>query len=517
MLPQSTAALASGADVAVLGREASLEQPGAEANAKASLAVERLDDEDEAGLSDELHALVVHHVERALVDQTHVHSLRPQTLHRVQAAVQRVTVRHDVSLGSLADHVILAGHERVALSKHLLALLVLDRRQLGASGEDAADAMIPEHSRNHLEQLVVVSWEVEPGGLVLVEPVVRKEVVEAVVAGVVRHVVDAAVREVAEDVGVVEPRHGHLRHAHLEEGSERREDRLLALVHAEPGGGLEVSALHDARLDENVGELLVDHLEPRRALQVRVDAHHFLLPLLWRHRRKDLAHRISKLRAVGPYGRSLSSHVGPGPGVLLGLGGRALEPLDRLLVALLLEVRDGLGDGDGVMPVAGSLHSLHARAHLALGHDGDGPILEYRSSHRLVQRVQVLPVTDSAGHAMALQRLLHVVALEVVLRMSGDRHVVVVDDELDVDVPCCRQPRCLSVVALLLRSVRRQAPHDLVGVRHANSVDHGPHLPKPSRAELDAGGAVKLWMAGETRVTDAVLLEVSKGDMPVER
>ena len=71
-----------------------------------------------------------------------------------------------------------------------------------------------------------------------------KHVVDAEVAGVVGHVVDAAVAEVAEDVRPVEPGHGDLAAAHLQEGREGAEDALLLRVHAEAGGRSEVPALH---------------------------------------------------------------------------------------------------------------------------------------------------------------------------------------------------------------------------------------------------------------------------------
>jgi len=86
--------------------------------------------------------------------------------------------------------------------------------------------------------LAAVGREVEPGGRgVVVEAVVGEEVVEPEVAGVVGHVVDAGVGEVAEQVAPVEAGHGDLGHAHLEEGAEGAEDALPPGPHAEAGGG----------------------------------------------------------------------------------------------------------------------------------------------------------------------------------------------------------------------------------------------------------------------------------------
>ena len=72
----------------------------------------------------------------------------------------------------------------------------------------------------------------------------------------------------AKHVTVVQPRHSNLRDNHLQESGERREDTELLGVETEPGGGTKVATLHDAGRDEDLGVLLVDHLQSRRALEV---------------------------------------------------------------------------------------------------------------------------------------------------------------------------------------------------------------------------------------------------------
>jgi hypothetical protein len=54
--------------------------------------------------------------------------------------------------------------------------------------------------------------------------------------------------EMAQDIAEVQARHGDLRDTHLEEGSERAEDTLLALLHTESRSRGEVAALHDTTL-----------------------------------------------------------------------------------------------------------------------------------------------------------------------------------------------------------------------------------------------------------------------------
>ena len=82
----------------------------------------------------------------------------------------------------------------------------------------------------------------------------------------------------------------------------------------------------------------------------------------------------------------------------------------------------------------------------------------------------------STPHTPNLEGLLDVVALEVIGRVAGNGDVVIVNHELHVEVASRREARRLRVIALLLRSVRAQAPCDLVGIRHRHSVHHRPHL-----------------------------------------
>src|SRR5215831_17315273 len=77
-------------------------------------------------------------------------------------------------------------------------------------------------------------------------------------AGVVGHVVDAAVAVVREDVREVQARHRDLADGHLQEGAESGIDALLAFGGAETGGRRKVAALHDAAPHEHLRVLLAD-------------------------------------------------------------------------------------------------------------------------------------------------------------------------------------------------------------------------------------------------------------------
>ena len=75
-----------------------------------------------------------------------------------------------------------------------------------------------------------------------------------------------------------------------------------------------------------------------------------------------------------------------------------------------------------------------------------------------------------------LERLLDVVALEVIRGVTGDSDIVVINNKLDIEAAGSSKASSLGVIALLLRTIGTKAPRDLVGVGHSNTVDHWPHL-----------------------------------------
>ena len=126
--------------------------------------------------------------------------------------------------------------------------------------------------------------EVQPG-LHIVEAVVGKEGIDTEVTSVVGNLVDYEVsskcvhadvtklrtprmREMAENIAIVQPRHCDLRHDHLEEGRECREDAKLVGLEAKARSSGEVTAFHDPGRHEHIGVSLMDHLQTSRTFEI---------------------------------------------------------------------------------------------------------------------------------------------------------------------------------------------------------------------------------------------------------
>lgn len=65
-------------------------------------------------------------------------------------------------------------------------------------------------------------------------------------------------REMTENVAVVQPSHGDLRNNHLQEGRESRKDAKLVFVEPKPSRGGEIAPFHDPRGEEDFRMLLMD-------------------------------------------------------------------------------------------------------------------------------------------------------------------------------------------------------------------------------------------------------------------
>src|ERR1700679_658712 len=100
---------------------------------------------------------------------------------------------------------------------------------------------------------------------------VGEHAVDAEVAGVVRHVVDAAVAEMREDVGEVQPRHRDFADAHLEEGAERGEYSLPSLRRSKAGGRGKIATFHDAAAYENLRMLFADVMQSAGTFQIVIE------------------------------------------------------------------------------------------------------------------------------------------------------------------------------------------------------------------------------------------------------
>jgi hypothetical protein len=69
------------------------------------------------------------------------------------------------------------------------------------------------------------------------------------------------VREVAEDIAVVETSHGNFRKNHLQERGKGGENTKLVSGESKPGGSGEVAPLHYTRGDEDLWVFLMDHFQ----------------------------------------------------------------------------------------------------------------------------------------------------------------------------------------------------------------------------------------------------------------
>ena len=143
--------------------------------------------------------------------------------------------------------------------------------------EDEAQARIVEDLLHARRELVLVGGEIEPRGVVAVvgQAIVGEHVVDAEVAGVVGHVVDAGVAEMGQHVGVVQARHRDFADAHLQERAERA-DRSPACPSSmpKPAAAEKLPRSMMPASTNTSGMLLADVVQAAGAFQVVVeDAH----------------------------------------------------------------------------------------------------------------------------------------------------------------------------------------------------------------------------------------------------
>jgi hypothetical protein len=125
----------------------------------------------------------------------------------------------------------------------------------------------PFHHRFHL---VGIGGEVEFGVVAVIQPIVGKHIVDAEVAGVIGHVVNARVGEVAQQVGVVQPGHGDFRNTHFQKGGEGGKNALLAFLHAKTRRCGEVAPLLNAAADEHFRVGLANLSQPAGTFQIAI-------------------------------------------------------------------------------------------------------------------------------------------------------------------------------------------------------------------------------------------------------
>jgi hypothetical protein len=267
-----------------------------------------------------------------------------------------------------------------------------------------------------------------------------------------------------------------------------------------------------AAVDAHFRMLHADALQARRALQVGVDHEQAADTVGLGHAVQNAVDDVAELGAVAG-GLGGAAAVGAAAGNLL----HALKIGNGFGVALFAQVGQGQFLVDHVVAGMAAFEARDARRHPALVDQRHRPGRAHRLQHAPIERLDVLAVAAVHVHAVALQRLADVVARQVVRGMAGDRDVVVVNDHLDVDLLRHGEARRLGVVALHLGSVGTEHEHDFVRVGLGHAVDKGPHVAETARGELDAQLGVRFGMAVEALVRNAVLQQLFKGHLAVER
>src|SRR5262249_52281087 len=162
-----------------------------------------------------------------------------------ERAVDAFTDGDDVSAAfGVSDDVVFAGLEWFALVNRL-AGFIENIRHWRACAKEKTQAGIAEDLLDTPGELVLVGGGVEARGVLAVtglHAAVGEHAVDPEVAGVVRHVVHAAVAEMRQHVREIQARHGDFADAHLKKSAERRVNALLALGVSESSSGGEISA-----------------------------------------------------------------------------------------------------------------------------------------------------------------------------------------------------------------------------------------------------------------------------------
>jgi hypothetical protein len=108
------------------------------------------------------------------------------------------------------------------------------------------------------------------------------------------------------------------------------------------------------------------------------------------------------------------------------------------------------------------------------------------------------------------------IALQVLRGMSSNGDVIIIDQQFHVQALSNSQPRCLRVVAFLLRTVRAETEHNLVAVGDRHAIDHCPQMTKTVRREFDTRCEPEFRMTWELGVCFAVVQEAFGGKGALE-
>src|ERR1700742_5259237 len=92
--------------------------------------------------------------------------------------------------------------------------------------------------------------------------------------------------------------------------------------------------------------------------------------------------------------------------------------------------------------------------------------------------------------------------------MASDGHVVVIDKDFHVQLLTHCQARSFGIVAFHLTAIRAQQHDRFPGIRHRNTVDEGPKMAKPARAEFDARRETLLRISREAAAELSVMQQM---------
>lgn len=187
-------------------------------------------------------------------------------------------------------------------------------------------------------------------------------------------------------------------------------------------------------------------------------------------------------------------------------------------------------DGDDIVAVRGALDVSNTRSHNTLADDcivsignftirGEsertrgGALMVVDLNDTTPDGREVLALSSDNLETMALKGLHEIVALQILRGMAGDRHIVVINDQLDVQALCDSKPRGLSIVSFLLRAIGAEHEHGFISVCQGDTVDPWPNMSETARGELDSRCETKLGVTRELGVGFTVVEEVLRGEM----
>ena len=167
--------------------------------------------------------------------------------------------------------------------------------------------------------------------------------------------------------------------------------------------------------------------------------------------------------------------------------------------------------------MSAAFEPLDAYAHLAAIDQSNRACCRDGCTHATVKCIQFFSVADVDFQAVPFKSAGNVIALQVVGRMTGNGHVVVVNQQLDVQLLSHGQSRRFGVVAFHLRTVGSKHEDNLLRIRDGHSVNEGPHMPQATGRELYARRESSFRMSGKVRKIFAIVIKLFNRKIAFQR